>query len=171
MWQLVARAVPFADLTPIQAAFAVAKEDRRPDIPPHTPVELASLIESCWNGDQIARPSFFFIVQTLASFIRNRFSPANVSLQTVQMANDALANVQGVNCTVNIGSDVMVFGDAVVGDESLEASGASLSRSGSRRSFVGEHLYEERGREEPPRSGLSLAMAKHWDGDNRQGDF
>ena len=66
LWQLVARAVPFADLTPIQAAFAVAKEDRRPAIPPHTPVELTRLIEQCWNGDQLARPSFFYIVQVRA---------------------------------------------------------------------------------------------------------
>ena len=159
LWQLVARGVPFSDLTPIQAAFAVAKEDRRPVIPEHAPAELARLIELCWNGDQIARPSFFVVVQTLASYIRHRFSPANVSLQTVQMANDALANVQGVNCTVNIGADVMVFG------EELEGTSASIARSGSRRSFVSEEGYEKsgaggrgRGEEGEKRSGLSLAM-------------
>lgn len=132
LWQLVARAVPFADLTPIQAAFAVAKEDRRPLIPPHTPMDLASLMEQAWNADQLARPSFFFVVQSLASIIRNRFSPANVSLQTVKLANDALQNVAGVNCTVNIGSDVMLFDEEEEGE-----GGGRMSRNTSRLSLQG----------------------------------
>lgn len=110
LWQLVARDVPFGNLTPIQAAFAVAKEDRRPQIPPHVKPALAQLIKSAWHGDQSCRPSFLLLVQSLASLIRDSFDPANVTLNTVALAETALSNVVG-NSTVNVDAGVSLVDD------------------------------------------------------------
>ena len=105
LWQLITREVPFKDLTPIQAAFAVAQEDRRPEIPNNTKPQLSRLISMCWHAEQQSRPSFYYIVQTLATFIRESFDPAGVSLRTVAIADSALLSVQG-NSTVNVGPGV-----------------------------------------------------------------
>ncbi|GMH74737.1 hypothetical protein TrST_g5911 [Triparma strigata] len=110
LWQLVARDVPFGNLTPIQAAFAVAKEDRRPQIPPHAKPALAQLISSAWHADQSCRPSFLLLVQSLASLIRDSFDPANVTLKTVALAESALSNVVG-NSTVNVDAGVSLVDD------------------------------------------------------------
>ena len=110
LWQLVTRAVPFASLSPIQAAFMVAKEDRRPEIPDGTDEQLARLVKMCWLGEQQSRPSFYYIVQMLASMIRDSFDPFNVSLKTVVRAETALVNVQG-NSTVNVDAGVSLVQD------------------------------------------------------------
>lgn len=100
LWQLITREVPFATMTPIQAAFAVA-EGRRPEIPPSTPQRLQEIMTACWDQDSQKRPSFTYIAMALADYARLAFSPANVGAQTLQIANEMLANVEG-NSNVNV---------------------------------------------------------------------
>lgn len=100
LWQLITREVPFATMTPIQAAYAVA-EGRRPTIPSSIPRRLQEIIMACWDQDSRKRPSFTFIAMALADYVRTKFSPASVGAQTLQIANDMLANVEG-NSTVNV---------------------------------------------------------------------
>ena len=100
LWQLITREIPFATMTPIQAAYAVA-EGRRPMIPPSTPHRLQEIIEACWDQDSHKRPSFTYIAMALADYVKKSFSPANVGAQTLQIANEMLANVEG-NSTVNV---------------------------------------------------------------------
>jgi hypothetical protein len=92
--------VPFATLTPIQTAYAVA-EGHRPIVPKSTPAQLKKIIDACLDGDSERRPSFTYITMALADYAKMAFSPANVGAQTVQIANDMLANVPG-NSTVNV---------------------------------------------------------------------
>lgn len=100
LWQLITREIPFATMTPVQTAYAVA-EGRRPEIPSSTPPELRRIIEACWDEDSHKRPSFTYIVMALADHAKMAFNPANVSAMTVSIANEMLANVQG-NSTVNV---------------------------------------------------------------------
>lgn len=100
LWQLITREVPFANMTPIQAAYAVA-EGRRPAIPVDTPHRLREIISSCWHQDSLRRPSFTYITMALADYAKMAFSPANVGALTLQIANETLANVEG-NSTVNV---------------------------------------------------------------------
>ncbi|CAN0400137.1 unnamed protein product, partial [Discosporangium mesarthrocarpum] len=58
LWELVTRRQPFEGLTPIQAAFAVARQGLRPKIPPGTPPSLAALISRCWHPAPSVRPTF-----------------------------------------------------------------------------------------------------------------
>ncbi len=87
-------------MTPIQAAFSVA-QGRRPDIPASTPPRLREIISACWDQDAHMRPSFIYIAMALADYARLAFSPANVGAQTLQIANEMLATVEG-NSTINV---------------------------------------------------------------------
>lgn len=100
LWQLITREVPFATMTPIQAAYAVAS-GQRPPIPASTPSRLRQIITSCWDQDSHRRPSFTYIAMALADYAKMAFTPANVGSQTLQIANEMLANVEG-NSTVNV---------------------------------------------------------------------
>ncbi|KAI2488907.1 protein tyrosine kinase [Fragilaria crotonensis] len=100
LWQLITREVPFSTMTPIQAAFSVA-QGRRPEIPTSTPPRLREIISACWDQDAHMRPSFIYIAMALADYARLAFSPANVGAQTLQIANEMLATVEG-NSTINV---------------------------------------------------------------------
>mmetsp|Transcript_31719 Transcript_31719/g.48630 ORF Transcript_31719/g.48630 Transcript_31719/m.48630 type:complete len:1000 (-) Transcript_31719:70-3069(-) len=100
LWQLITREVPFATMTPIQAAYAVA-EGRRPEIPASCPEQLREIITLCWDQDSHKRPSFTYIVMALADYAKMAFNPANVGALTLQIANQMLVDVQG-NSTVNV---------------------------------------------------------------------
>lgn len=58
LWQIVARKQPFKGLTPLQAAFSVARQGLRPQIPPSAPPAVARLIRRCWHRSPDSRPSF-----------------------------------------------------------------------------------------------------------------
>lgn len=100
LWQLITRQVPFASMTPVQAAYAVA-EGRRPEIPQQTPPRLKEIIEACWDQNCHKRPSFTYIAMALADYVKMSFSPASVGAQTLQIANDMLATVEG-NSNINV---------------------------------------------------------------------
>ncbi|CAH0474003.1 unnamed protein product [Peronospora belbahrii] len=65
LWELLARDQPFRGLTPIQAAFAVARQQMRPALPRQTPVKIGELIEHCWHHDPARRPDFSSILEAL----------------------------------------------------------------------------------------------------------
>ena len=66
LWELIARELPFAGMTPVQAAFSVAKNHLRPLIPDHASPRLRALISRCWHKDASARPTFNEIVELLS---------------------------------------------------------------------------------------------------------
>ncbi|KAG8365499.1 hypothetical protein BUALT_Bualt18G0111400 [Buddleja alternifolia] len=75
LWELVAGTIPYEDMTPIQAAFAVVNKNLRPAVPINCPPALKALIEQCWSLQPDKRPEFWQIVKVLeefeASFHRN----------------------------------------------------------------------------------------------------
>lgn len=70
LWELLTRERPFKGMTPIQAAFAVARQGYRPTLPSQTPQPLADLIRACWHEDQMRRPTFGAIIQALTAIRR-----------------------------------------------------------------------------------------------------
>jgi hypothetical protein len=131
------REVPFATMTPIQAAFSVA-EGRRPEIPSTTPTQLREIIQACWDQDSHQRPSFTYIAMALADYARMAFSPANVGAQTLQIANEMLATVRG-NSTINVdfSTSVLLRDNSWRNMNSISNSANNNSISGSSDHNVG----------------------------------
>ena len=68
LWNLVTREIPFDIYTPVQAAFAVARDAERPPIPDHIPEYIARIICSSWEQDQLKRPSFANVSMGLSKY-------------------------------------------------------------------------------------------------------
>lgn len=58
LWELLTCKVPYADMTPLQAAVGVVQKCLRPPIPPECPPELAAIMEACWGASPAHRPAF-----------------------------------------------------------------------------------------------------------------
>lgn len=65
LWELLVKEQPFKGMTPIQAAFAVARQSMRPALPDYTPPMLGKFIEQCWHQDPSKRPNFRDVIQDL----------------------------------------------------------------------------------------------------------
>ncbi|KAF6155843.1 hypothetical protein GIB67_039174 [Kingdonia uniflora] len=68
LWEMVAGHLPYEDLTPIQAAYAVVSKNCRPVIPKTCPPALRVLVEQCWTLHSDKRPEFWQIVKVLEQF-------------------------------------------------------------------------------------------------------
>ncbi|KAK9065344.1 hypothetical protein SSX86_016727 [Deinandra increscens subsp. villosa] len=68
LWEMVAGTIPYKDMTPIQAAFAVVHKNLRPSIPANCPPAMRALIEQCWSSNPEKRPEFWQVVKVLEEF-------------------------------------------------------------------------------------------------------
>ncbi|KAL6614531.1 hypothetical protein ACP70R_036801 [Stipagrostis hirtigluma subsp. patula] len=68
LWEMFSGSIPYEDLTPFQAAFAVFDKNVRPTIPASCPAPVRLLIEQCWASNPEKRPDFWQIVQILEKF-------------------------------------------------------------------------------------------------------
>ncbi|XP_021294373.1 serine/threonine-protein kinase HT1 [Herrania umbratica] len=68
LWEMVAGTIPYEDMNPIQAAFAVVNKNLRPVIPHSCPPAMRALIEQCWSLHPEKRPDFWQIVKVLEQF-------------------------------------------------------------------------------------------------------
>ncbi|KAK9071094.1 hypothetical protein SSX86_009662 [Deinandra increscens subsp. villosa] len=68
LWEMVAGALPYKDMTSIQAAFAIMHKSLRPTIPTDCPPAMKTLIERCWSSDPRKRPEFLKVVKVLEEF-------------------------------------------------------------------------------------------------------
>jgi len=68
MWEILTALVPFNDMTPEQAAVAVALKNARPPLPASCPVAISHMIMQCWATNPDKRPQFDDIVAILESY-------------------------------------------------------------------------------------------------------
>lgn len=68
LWEMVAGTIPYEDMNPIQAAFAVVNKNLRPVIPGNCPPAMRALIEQCWSLQAEKRPEFWQVVKVLEEF-------------------------------------------------------------------------------------------------------
>lgn len=68
LWEIITGRVPYEDITPVQAAFAVVHKNARPTFPEHCPLAIRKLIEKCWVQNPEKRPEFWEIVSVLEQF-------------------------------------------------------------------------------------------------------
>ncbi|URE49454.1 Protein kinase domain containing protein [Musa troglodytarum] len=68
LWEMATGRIPYEEMTPVQAAFAVVDKNSRPVVPPECPAALRALIEQCWALHPDRRPDFWQIVKVLEQF-------------------------------------------------------------------------------------------------------
>ncbi|PSS24635.1 Serine/threonine-protein kinase [Actinidia chinensis var. chinensis] len=68
LWEMVSGTIPYDDMTPIQAAFAVVHKNLRPAIPQDCSPAMRALIEQCWSLQPDKRPKFWQVVKVLEQF-------------------------------------------------------------------------------------------------------
>lgn len=68
LWEMVAGALPYKDMTPVQAAFSVVHKKLRPPIPSDCPMSMKTLMEQCWSSNPHKRPEFWQVVKILEEF-------------------------------------------------------------------------------------------------------
>ncbi|KAL1817653.1 hypothetical protein ACET3Z_020227 [Daucus carota] len=78
LWEMVAGSVPFKDMNPVQAAFAVANKNLRPAIPSDCPAAMKALIQQCWSSEPDRRPEFRQVVKVLEQFEASLASDGNL---------------------------------------------------------------------------------------------
>ncbi|CAI5472951.1 unnamed protein product, partial [Closterium sp. Yama58-4] len=66
LWELLTGKLPYADLTPLQAAVSVVQKGLRPPIPKGTHPRLAELMVRCWHTNPNERPEFSAVLRLLA---------------------------------------------------------------------------------------------------------
>ncbi|KAL8514838.1 hypothetical protein ACS0TY_013796 [Phlomoides rotata] len=65
LWELLTGKVPYAHLTPLQAALGVVQKVLRPTIPRNTHPLVVELLERCWQHEPSLRPEFSEITDIL----------------------------------------------------------------------------------------------------------
>nr|WIL59862.1 nodulation protein [Melilotus officinalis] len=68
LWEMLTGRLPYEDLSPVQAAFAVVNKNLRPVIPSSCPPAMRALIEQCWSLNPDKRPEFSQVVKVLEQF-------------------------------------------------------------------------------------------------------
>lgn len=58
LWELLTGRIPYADMTPLQAAVGVVQKGLRPPLPLNCPPPLAEVMRACWVRDPRSRPTF-----------------------------------------------------------------------------------------------------------------
>lgn len=66
-WEMLTFRIPFDNMMPVEAAFAVAREETRPPLPDTCPAVLRDLILVCWSQRPNPRPGFDQICEVLAA--------------------------------------------------------------------------------------------------------
>ncbi|KAL6998512.1 hypothetical protein U1Q18_008641 [Sarracenia purpurea var. burkii] len=69
LWELLTNRMPFEGMSNLQAAYAAAFKQERPNLPENISPDLAYIIQSCWVEDPNMRPSFSQIIRMLNAFL------------------------------------------------------------------------------------------------------
>ncbi|XP_021910791.1 serine/threonine-protein kinase HT1-like [Carica papaya] len=85
--------MPFEGMSNLQAAYAAAFKQERPNLPEDISPDLAFIVQSCWVEDPNMRPSFSQIIRMLNAFLFT-LSPPLPSMSE-SLTNEAAATSNG----------------------------------------------------------------------------
>lgn len=95
LWELVTNRMPFEGMSNLQAAYAAAFKQERPNLSDEISPELAFIIQSCWVEDPNMRPSFDQIIRMLNTFLFTLPPSPDPSPEERDAAEDAAAASNG----------------------------------------------------------------------------
>ena len=67
VWELLTGLTPYSHLSPIDAIYAVADRQERPELPASAPAAVRTLLTACWPQDAAQRWDFHQVVQHLVA--------------------------------------------------------------------------------------------------------
>jgi serine/threonine protein kinase len=108
-WEMLTYRIPFEKLMPVEAAFAVAKEAKRPPIPPEwSELPIAEMLRACWCQDAKKRPPFSAICVALEEEIGLLTQSASHNrplsdLPPPANGDASMADVEPVSCELPVG--------------------------------------------------------------------
>ncbi|CAK9178373.1 unnamed protein product [Ilex paraguariensis] len=85
LWELLTGKLPYAHLTPLQAAVGVVQKGLRPTIPKHTHPKIVELLEKCWQQDPYLRPEFSEIIEILQDMAKTVVEEERASKRRTQL--------------------------------------------------------------------------------------
>lgn len=88
LWEIATGRVPYEDMTPVQAAFAVVHKNVRPKLPENCPLAMTKLIEMCWAQNPERRPDFWYIVKILEQFEAALLHDGTLTLCQILFCNE-----------------------------------------------------------------------------------
>ncbi|CAI9768418.1 unnamed protein product [Fraxinus pennsylvanica] len=94
LWELLTNRMPFEGMSNLQAAYAAAFKQERPNLSEDIPTDLAIIIQSCWVEDPNMRPSFSHIVRMLNEYL-SRLPPQSPSLPEPNFSVEAMTSNEG----------------------------------------------------------------------------
>lgn len=65
LWEILTRREPYKGYSGMALAYAVAKDNVRPEVPAYCPLEYATLMQLSWDQDPEKRPNFTDLVHSL----------------------------------------------------------------------------------------------------------
>ncbi|KAF8378221.1 hypothetical protein HHK36_029560 [Tetracentron sinense] len=89
LWELVHNKLPFEGMSNLQAAYAAAFKNTRPNAE-NLPGDLAIILTSCWNEDPNTRPNFSQIVQMLLHYLSTISPPEHMIPSRVFASENAV---------------------------------------------------------------------------------
>ncbi|XP_061370724.1 serine/threonine-protein kinase STY13-like isoform X1 [Gastrolobium bilobum] len=97
LWELLTNRMPFEGMSNLQAAYAAAFKQERPNLPGDISPDLAFIIQSCWVEDPNLRPSFSQIIRMLNAFT---FTLQLPTPSLPEPDNELEAATSNGNCTI-----------------------------------------------------------------------
>ncbi|RDY11085.1 Serine/threonine-protein kinase HT1, partial [Mucuna pruriens] len=92
LWELLTNRMPFEGMSNLQAAYAAAFKQERPNLPDDIPPDLAFIIQSCWVEDPNMRPSFTQIIRMLNAFLFTLQQPPPSMLPEPDIKHEAITS-------------------------------------------------------------------------------
>ncbi|XP_065852689.1 serine/threonine-protein kinase STY13 isoform X2 [Euphorbia lathyris] len=80
LWELLTNRMPFEGMSNLQAAYAAAFKQERPNLPEDISPDLAFIIQSCWVEDPNLRPSFSQIIRMLNAYLFTLSPPSSTAV-------------------------------------------------------------------------------------------
>jgi serine/threonine protein kinase len=140
LYELCTGAVPYDDLTPMEAAVRVVSEALRPTLPPDVAPALAATMRACWAADAAARPPFADLAAALAELAAaeaaapgrvQRAPPPACVLRAAAAAAAALAPCAEEGGSAAGGGGTPLRGGSGSGDAAADAQNEGASSANS----------------------------------------
>jgi len=108
-WEMLTYRVPFDNMLPVEAAFAVARSAKRPDIPASCPNDIAQMLDSCWHQEAAQRPPF----RDVRIFLEQQHAVATAADEEANAAAKPIVDIAASECGA-AGADTEVHREASI---------------------------------------------------------